>query len=289
MMDIRGFLWQRVRSVSWRHPLFRWVSPGLDAADAVTRKLNGLSRLPNYSVRIRSNGFEKQFGGRAFLQRGETVARLLAEHAGLKPKDRVFEIGCGAGSAAFALVPRLERGMYTGADIDKPSIDACLASPLLTERDFRFTWIDVHHPFYNPSGTKDAGTYRFPWPDGGADVIFLVSVFTHLLAGDTANYVREIGRLLAPGGRCLFTTFLMDHGFDGYIAFPVERGECRISQEQNPEKAVGYHSRYWNDRFAGHGMRPAQAPLLGQWRFASGPKPTVDFGQDVMVFEKPRS
>ncbi len=285
-MDFRGFLWKHIGSVSWRHPLFRWVSPALDAVDAAVRRLNGLSRLPRYSVRIRSTGFEKQFGGRAFLRRGETAAGLLAGHAALKRSDRVFEIGCGCGSAAFALASRLDRGGYTGADIDRPSIDACLRSPLPSGMDFRFTWINVHHPFYNPSGTADAGTYRFPWPDGGADIVFLVSVFTHLLPGDVSNYIREIGRLLKPGGRCLFTAFLMDHGFDGYIGFPVDRGECRISQEQNPEKAVGYHSRYLTDRFAEHGMHPFRPPLLGQWRFASGPAPTVEFGQDVMIFEK---
>ena len=61
--------------------------------------------------------------------------------------------------------------------------------------------------------TRTAGSasaYRFPFADQAFDFIFLASVFTHMLPDAVEHYVHEISRLLAPGGVCVASYFLLN-------------------------------------------------------------------------------
>jgi SAM-dependent methyltransferase len=252
----------------------------------MVRLFKGLGYLPKFSIRTRSIGISGHFGGVFFAQRGETLTKLLVDHAALKKDDVVFEIGCGSGCAAFALARRLDDGHYTGIDIDQPSINACLKNSIFMNKRFAFIRIDIRHPFYNPSGVLSANQYRMPCSDGGADIVFLISVFTHMLPDDVSGTIHEIGRILKPGGRCLFTTFLMDHGTDGFIGFPIRLEKYCLNQERNPEKAVGYYQRFFEEQFGANHMTPVGNALLGHWRSATDPKSSISIGQDAMVFVK---
>ena len=55
-----------------------------------------------------------------------------------------------------------------------------------------------------------AAPIQLPLADRAFDVIFLYSVFTHMLSPDVERYLSEIARLLAPGGKALFTVYAED-------------------------------------------------------------------------------
>ena len=242
-----------------------------------------------YSARIRSNGVGRQFGGARFAGEGRLLRELLEREAGLEPGSRVLEIGCGCGRTAYALAERLEPGHYTGMDVEREALEACRRSRSLAQRGFRFDWMDVLNREYNPTGSLSADSYRFPYPERSFDVVFLVSVFTHMLPRDVENYAGEIARMLRPGGRCLFTGFLLDHGTRGkQLAFRFRAGEARFEREDLPEIAVAYESRFFVELFRRHALAPAREPLIGTWRLGP-PEPTVRFGQDVLVFARPAS
>jgi SAM-dependent methyltransferase len=285
-MDIRGYIWKHFAKISWRSKAFGLLFPGIDCVDWIIRRFNGMGHLPRFSIRTRSTGIGGQMGGRQFVKRGEEIVRLLVDHSALGKGDNVFEIGCGCGSAAFALAKILDNNRYAGIDIDKPSIEACSTNSIFIEKGFQFSWIDIYHPFYNPSGTLPASEYRFPRPEGQTDLVFLVSVFTHMLPEDVSNYIHGIGRILKKGGRCFFTTFLMDLGDEGYISFPYHHESYCLNQESNPAKAVGYFRRFFTEQFASHGMSSFKEPQFGSWRFESNQKPSIAFGQDAMIFVK---
>ena len=63
---------------------------------------------------------------------------------------------------------------------------------------------------YNPTGHYLNSEYRLPFPDGDFGVVFLCSVFTHMLPDGVANYIREISRVLKRGGRCVSSFFLLN-------------------------------------------------------------------------------
>lgn len=272
--------------VTWKHPLVKAVARGLDPLDGIVRASRGLWHFPAYSKRVRSNGLRGQFGGRRFEQEGKTILELLRTHASLEPASSVLEIGCGCGRAAHALARFLAPGTYTGMDIERVSLNACMRSRLLQRCRFHFEWMDVHNREYNPTGAVPAASYRFPRGDASFDVIFLISVFTHMLPADVVNYVGEISRMLRRGGRCLLTTFLMDHGCEGRnLSFRFTDGPCSYEREELPETAVGYPSRFLLDAFRAHGVVLHRPALIGNWRIGP-PVPSIGFGQDVLVLER---
>src|SRR5262245_1872909 len=164
----------RLQGVSWKHPLVELAAHALDPVDSLVRAVRGARHLPPYSVRIRSNGLRRQFGGGRFLREGRTIRELLVDLAGLTPASDVLEIGCGCGRTAHALAGWLEPGRYTGLDVEPVSLAACQRSTALGKRGFRFAHLDVANREYNPGGKTPAASYRFPYPDSSFDLVFLI-------------------------------------------------------------------------------------------------------------------
>src|SRR5213075_1298812 len=86
---------------------------------------------------------------------------------------------------------------------------------------FRFVHLDVRNAQYNPAGTVEPLTLRFPYDDGAFDFVFATSVFTHMPQEEVDRYLVETHRVLAPGGRFL-ATFFFEHGIP--LVAPPESG-----------------------------------------------------------------
>lgn len=276
---------RRFAGVSWRNPLLNFVFQVLDPFDAAVRASRGLGDLPRYSERVRSNGTAGQFGGSRFAVFGDLLSGLLESEAELEPSDRVLEIGCGCGRTAIALTGKLESGNYFGVDIDPISIEACQNNKALRSKEFTFQLLDVQNPIWNPEGKHKASDYVFPFPANTFDIIFLVSVFTHMLPSDLVNYVQEIGRMVKPDGRVLVTVFLSDYGTE-YVSlnFPYEEQGYFVHSRTTPEKAVAYPLAYLKGEFQRAELELTKEPLLGQWRKTPEIRPDSEFGQDILIF-----
>lgn len=276
-----------IPGVTWQHPV---VSAGLHALDPVdwaVRAPRGLGHLPRLTKRVRSNGLRGQFGGGKFVRMGGVFADELRNRAGLTQESSVLEIGCGCGRNAFALAPYLNDGNFLGVDIDRPSIDAANDNRYLSNRGYQFDFLDVDNPEYNPSGRYKASEYRFDFDDDSFDVIFLVSVVTHILPHDLENYFSEIARMLKPGGRLVFTTFIMDIAtFIGPVEFKYGEGPWRSSHEEIPEICVGYYLDYFRTTLEERGLDLVGDPIPT----ATGGRPvegeTTAFGQDIVIAKK---
>ena len=280
---------RRFKGISWRNPIIHLILHALDPFDNLVRRRGDLSYLPVYSTRVRSNGIQGQFGGRRFAYVGNSIAQLLQEQAQLAPTSQVLEVGCGCGRIALALTRILGDGQYTGVDIDAVSIEACRMNDRLSSKQFRFDLLDVRNLAYNPDGHVVDANYTFSYPTGYFDVIFLISVFTHMLPEGVTNYINEFGRMLKPGGRCFFSTFLMDYGHEGRdISFPYAYDDYRVLQKDLREKAVGYYLSFFDMRFAAQRMKRIREPLIGLWRKTTAVRITqpFDFRQDILIYSK---
>ncbi|HEY3381742.1 MAG TPA: class I SAM-dependent methyltransferase [Vicinamibacterales bacterium] len=134
---------------------------------------------------------------------------LVAE---LGRQESVLELGCGHGRTSRGLLCYLRApGSYAGLDVDRVRVEDAKARIEARWPNFRYVWADVRSSNYNPSGAVNAANYRFPFDDAAFDVLYAASLFTHLLPAETANYLRESRRVMKPGGRCLFSVFLLDH------------------------------------------------------------------------------
>ena len=286
-----SFIWLRrlFKGVTWKHPVIRFILICLNPADAVCRFFRGYGRLPKLSIRVRSTGIRNEFGGVQYVRTGQFFKAILKNHANLKPDSDVLEIGCGTGRAALALTDYLEDGKYTGMDIEKISLEDCRKNKTLIQNKYHFDLMNIYSEEYNPEGQIQAKDYRFPYKRSQFDVIFLTSVFTHMLSDTVANYVHEIGRMLKAGGRCLFTTFVMDIGTEGYgISFPYQFDEYCLFQKSFPEKSVGYYLHFFDRIFQEAGCLRIGEPILGPWRDVqiTIDYPGTDFAQDILVYEK---
>ncbi|MFL5859714.1 MAG: class I SAM-dependent methyltransferase [Solirubrobacteraceae bacterium] len=120
----------------------------------------------------------------------------LSELAG---GDRVLDLGCGAADLTADLARATPQ--VTGADIAEAALER--ARRRHPELDLRLMAIDGPLPF----------------DDGSFDVVWSSEVIEHV--ADTARWLSEARRVLAPGGRLLLTT--PDHGRLRLLIGGVER------------------------------------------------------------------
>src|SRR3974390_3247727 len=97
MRELRWTLRRRYSGVMWQNPALKVVLPAVDAADQRGGARRELGHLPRFSVRIHSTSVVDEFGGRRWISAGQMLKRAFVEDMGLKPTDRVLEVGCGGG------------------------------------------------------------------------------------------------------------------------------------------------------------------------------------------------
>jgi SAM-dependent methyltransferase len=147
-----------------------------------------------------------------FRDSGRRDAHSIVELCGLKPDARVLEVGCGCGRIATALASYIsENGSYDGFDVAPPLLNWCRQELHPRLPHFRFQLADeVHASGHNPSGTKNAAEFGFPYASGSFDLVILSSVLTHMMPEAIANYLRETARVLCSGGSAFISLFLFD-------------------------------------------------------------------------------
>lgn len=212
-------------------------------------------------------------GGGDFKKIGREFFEYFVDLGRLARTDRVLDVGCGVGRMAMPLTRYLrDPGSYEGFDIVPAGIDWCLQKVTSRYPHFRFRVADVYNKAYNPQGRHKASEYRFPYEDESFDFVFAVSIFTHVLPEDAANYVAETARVLRPGGRCLATFFLLDSvSLDlldrrkSSLDFKYELDGSRTVDQERPEEAVAHDEGWVRSLYEKHGLAIEEPIRYGSW------------------------
>lgn len=113
----------------------------------------------------------------------------------------ILDFGCGCGRSIFAVARTVPDADLHGADIDAEAI----------------AWLREHHP--------DLATYEvcpsmppMPYDDDTFDLVFGISVLTHLPEDMQFAWLEELARVTAPGGYVILTT----HGEHHYLSLSAE-------------------------------------------------------------------
>ena len=134
--------------------------------------------------------------GEGFLSPGgpEEVARLIADAdlSGLA----LLDIGCGAGGIDLALVRNHGAGHVTGIDVED-TVLACARA--LIAREGLAARIALVKVAPGP----------LPFPPGAFDVVFSKDSIVHI--ADKHALMREVFRVLKPGGRFIASDWLISH------------------------------------------------------------------------------
>jgi SAM-dependent methyltransferase len=196
----------------------------------------------------------------AFARARDAVRVEVAAH-GLRPSDRVLDVGSGIGNLALALAPA-HAGTYDGVEIHPEAVAWCRSAITPRHPNVRFHQADIFSSAYNPNGRLTASAYRFPFADGSFDFVFLGSVFTHMLPPDVAHYLAEIARLLAPGGTCAASVFLLNDDRRGdveagrsFMTFPFAIAAARVHDQGRPEAAIAIEERFIVDAYGRAALR----------------------------------
>lgn len=120
--------------------------------------------------------------GRACLPR---VHAALLDRAEVRPAQRVLEIGCGPGDLLMALGRRVPGAELTGIDPDLPALRRARRKASRRNIQVRF---------------ERAYADELPYPDDSFDRVLSSYMLHHLDAEQQVAAMREVARVLRPGG-----------------------------------------------------------------------------------------
>jgi SAM-dependent methyltransferase len=96
---------------------------------------------------------------------------------------QVLELGCGRGDTARAIATRHRRATVLALEVDAAQHEANLAGPQLANLTFDL-----------------GGAERIPAGDDTFDIVMMVKSFHHVPVGEMPQALREVRRVLQPGG-----------------------------------------------------------------------------------------
>lgn len=249
-----------------------------DIREAISGRDKSL-RPPRSKILVGDGDFDRI--GRDFLQ-------YFIRIGGLKPHEKVLEVGCGIGRMAIPLTTYLESpGTYDGFDLVPDAIKWCQRHITPRYHNFRFHLADIQNDLYNPRGQYRASDYVFPFDDHTFDFVFLTSVFTHMLSDDLDHYAAEVARVLRMGGRAFATFFLLNeeswrHVHSGKSQFNEEYQGYRVIDKKIPEAAIAYEENQVREILRSYGLTVVEPILYGSWC----PRETFTSSQDIILAKK---
>lgn len=230
-------------------------------------------------------------GSGDFKAQGQIMLGQLVKLAGLQPHEQVLDVGSGIGRVAVPLTQYLNReGSYEGIDIVREGVDWCRRKISSEHPNFRFTHIDLKNDLYNLSTEQEAKGFVFPYTDNRFDVVFLFSVFTHMMPEDTANYLQQIARVLKPGGRCLATFFILTEdsksGMMRYtgLKFVHQHGHYALLDPAVKEANIAFEEAWLQEKVAAAGLQ-IERNFPGYW--PGREKNQCEGFQDMLLLRKP--
>jgi SAM-dependent methyltransferase len=145
--------------------------------------------LPPAELMVLVAGHAKQS---SFLRRGKAAADVIEEAArrrarGIADMEAILDFGCGSGRVA-----------RWWSALDGVDVHGCDVNPRLV------AWVDENLPFVTARATPlEPPT---PYPDAAFDLVYALSVFTHLPAELQRPWAAELRRIMKPGGLLIITT-----------------------------------------------------------------------------------
>jgi SAM-dependent methyltransferase len=250
-------------------------------------------------------GHDSRRGGKySYAEWGHVIGiiqTLMFIHAGQRENLSILDVGCGTGLVGIASEQLLGKdGRYVGMDVMQKDVEYCQSK--YPSANFEFIHFDVANPAYAP--TQAAAKSNWNVEGGKFDLLTALSVWTHLNEEDALYYIKEVNRVLKPGGKAIITFFIMDDGYRDSLSIrrPREKGRYHNTEQdkwifdtaaygsadwwcpkwaQVPEDAIGITQAGFERLVKESGMeRIAYYP--GNWKETPGL-----YFQDVVVFQKP--
>lgn len=182
------------------------------AADRLLQRTYAGRELPPAALRFKVRGTPS---GDVFARVGRDSARQIDEALrrdgrGMAGYRAILDFGCGCGGTLTWVRDLAPEASLAGTDIDADAI----------------AWCRAHLPW--AAVATNGPQPPLPYADGAFDLVYAISVFTHLDEDHQRQWLAELRRVIAPGGTCVVTLHgpdtatsispgdrerLTDHGF----------------------------------------------------------------------------
>lgn len=146
----------------------------------------------------------------------EPVSDTVVEMAGLSPGEDVVDLACGTGNAA--LLAARQGAQVVGTDASSRLLE-------VARERARTQGVDVDF--------RQGDLLNLPMADRTADVV--LSVFGVIFAPHPEQALREVRRVLRPGGRALVTAWVPAGPIDSMLA-AMGRILARVTQQGPPQR-----------------------------------------------------
>jgi SAM-dependent methyltransferase len=156
----------------------------------------------------------------------------------INQSSTLLDFGCGQGRLLNGLLYMdFEVRKYIGLDTNKKSIKWC-RSRLKSEK---FPIKFVYLPSFNARYNKNAdGLKKLPFKKDYFDLIFLNSVFSHMLSEDIIFYLKEFHNCLKEEGSIYLTAFVEQN-----VSDEVENPSNYLSENKGPLHRVRYNKEFF--------------------------------------------
>jgi ubiquinone/menaquinone biosynthesis C-methylase UbiE len=140
----------------------------------------------------------------------ERIGRRTIERLALSTGANVLDVGCGTGASALPAAEAVgPNGFVSGVDLSARLLDRARGKAIARDcSNIEFRLADMTSLGY---------------PDGHFDAV--VSVFAIFFVPDMEGLVRELWRMVRPGGKLAVTTWAL-----GYSSRPIRVGNWRSSR-----------------------------------------------------------
>jgi ubiquinone/menaquinone biosynthesis C-methylase UbiE len=144
----------------------------------------------------------------ALTTREGTVKRRLLDHAALRPWLRALDLGCGTGTLAIMAKEREPAIRITGVDGDPAILDRARAKAAARALDIDF---------------REGHSTALPFQPAAFDLVLCSLLLHHLWPHERLATLREVQRVLRPGGRLLVADWGAPHGAFARAGFTLVR------------------------------------------------------------------
>jgi len=126
------------------------------------------------------------------------MIRHVIQDGHMEPTYQVLEIECGIACISLPIIKRLTNGKYYGVDPSKSRIEWCQRQiiPACSSRNVQFQWLPDSNSLSLPNIDNDQ-----------LDIVYSFCSFLTLPSTSIEAYLKEIHRILKPGGQVILSIF----------------------------------------------------------------------------------
>jgi SAM-dependent methyltransferase len=271
--------------ISLLHRGRQWAYILLEPLDSLWRLINHMQKYPPIRLRRHAGRLGTMDGP------GCEFAVLLKLLVGLKPGQKIWDLGCGCGLLEVALEECGWQGEVIGTDIHLPSIKWARRNLSARRPSWRFLHADIYHKAYWPKGRMNVHLWLNTFAEKEFNLIIAKSFFTHVLPDEFDAYLSAVSQRLASRGIALLTFFILDGPPDSRVTirppairFTPAGGEqdYAVKHPASPSSAVAYGQAYLLKKLKEHRLTLCGDIQWGWWR---GISDGLSF-QDIVIVQR---